>query len=552
MTTTTTRPRSKSFRESISDALVRVSSMDMKTSKISAVLGTKITISAPPSITPAASASSPVSPGSPRSSFTTYRVRVYAKDAQGDYRYTELSPTLPTIEISPPPDDDGAASFGSPGSPVPGPKRVATFPEGSGHRRAVSVDANKPLPPLPQRRGSAPTSSSSGVYELEGTLPPPETPPHSPAEDFLPQQFQLPPSPPDTPTRRDSLQWLSLEIARVDGSFPYSPPEELQEQPFIDFSPPTSPFECEFPEFKFPGEEEEEEQAEPTLLRLPDSVLVNIFAQLPSEEAVAALSLTHSSLHRIFTENTTKIITRVASRELSPALRHLISTYNNLTYPSFAAYESTLQQICLITSTIKSAIRQRCANFLSKHLLSPHNDDDDDAAAFDSALLHMWTFSLHFSHLPSDTAAQISYLKSLHLSLQQLKDLLEIYQCIGVLLCPLTTNLELAVNAGVAERESCEEDAELWVVWLQTQELSTLWPVLVAREEDEAARWDAVVQRGLWEWDRSGNRGRGRRKGLRLYLKGAVGEVYKELCEQERRGREKCGGEGVWGETWES
>jgi hypothetical protein len=473
-------------------------------------------------------------------------VRVYAKDGRGDYRYTEISPpTLPTIEISPPPDDDQARFLGPQGSPVPKRvSRVSTFPEG--HRRAVSVDANKPLPPLPQRRGSAPALDTvGGVYELEGTIPPPsrrpETPPISPAESFLPERF--PPSPPDTP-KRDSLWGLCLEMAMADGSFPYNPPEENydHEQPFLDFSPPTSPFSCEFPEFFLESEKEEKKPAAPTLLILPDAVLVNIFSHLPSAEAVTSLSHTHSHLHRIFTENTTEIITRVSSRELSPALYHLISTYN-MTYDTFAAYLATLEHIGTIVSTIKSAIRQRCSNFLSKHLL--HSD-----GAFDSALLNMWSFSLHFSERIGDTPGQVAWLKSRHLDVQQLKDLLEIYQCIGVLLCPLTTDLELAVNAGVAERENCEDDAELWVVWLQTRELVTLWPVLVAEEEDEAARWDAVVQAGLWEWDRSGNRQRTRRNCLRLYLKAAVGEVFKELSalERARRGREK---EGVWGETWE-
>ncbi|KAA8900480.1 hypothetical protein FN846DRAFT_892095 [Sphaerosporella brunnea] len=527
----------------------------------SAVLGTKI-ISAPP-------ASPPASPVSPSCSFTTYRVRVYAKDGR-DYRYTEIGPTIhvPAIEISPP--EEAAAGFLDPRAMLA--SRASTFPESEGHRRARSVDANKPLPPLPhhQRRVSAPAlgnlDTSCGTYQ-DRAVSTETTPPSSPAESFsVPERypsppFRLPPSPPVTPhspvrgMSQDSLPWLSLELATPDGDGSTTPNEK---QPFIDFSPPTSPFECEFPEFFPPGETRSSimEMYSRVLLSLPEEVLFNIFVHLPTATEVTSLALAHPKLYRIFKANSAEIVSNVANRRLYPALRHLLSAYG-ITHSSFSTYEATLKHFCTTTTSIKAAIRKRCSNFLSKHLLTPMSFHDDEA--FDEAILNVWGFSVLFSSRIGEKEAQVAWLKSRNFSIQELKDLLEVYQCIGVLLGPLTSDISLAVKAGVVEelgegrQLETEEAVELWAVWLQTLDLQTLRPVIEVPEEDEAGRWDAIVRAGLWRWNGKENRMRVRKNMLRLHLKGAVGEVYKELSERERRGslEEKWGPESLWGATCE-
>lgn len=472
--------------------------------------------------------------------------------------------------------------------------RLATM----GYNRGVNAEWRATRPPLPSPIAlpqllTTPPGSPVDSLTIPEIFPAggkddgerPSTPP-CPRE-----QSELPPSPPHTPQRQtsdDALSWLSQEMAisdRVDAA-------DVQEQPpFIELSAPTTPFRCEFPDLFLPIEEEDEGQggggagegegetpvytegittepeaipasvpAKPaTMTTLPAEILVRIFSHLASAPEVVSLALTSAHLHRVFAENSALIIGSVV-RTTSPALRTLLATPRMHT-TSFQGYIQTMTSVAETTSAVKSAIRTRCKNFLSKHLLSAAAADE---AAFDDALFNVWTFSLRFSGAAAldDVAGQMAWLRSRRLGLQQLRDLLEVYQCIGAVLCPLTTDLSLAAKAGVVPDLGddrvleMEEGVELWVVYLQTLALDTLRPVVEAREEDEAGRWDAIVRQGLWRWHIAHEPAR--KTALRRYLKTAVGLVYAELSDIERRTRlrEKSGREGpcsgnVWGETWE-
>ncbi|KAI5847534.1 hypothetical protein BZA05DRAFT_405140 [Tricharina praecox] len=486
-------------------------------------------------------------------------------------------------------------------TPARRPGRLVTM----GYNRGVNADWRTTRPPIPSDTPTPlPPRPDTPVVRLLAT------PPVSPVESLTipkdievghdigclstPQEQREPPlSPPHTPRRQksdDSLSWLSQELAISDEVEEDKPvvEEKPLESPFIDFSTPATPFRREFPDL-FPTIEEEEEgeeegketavyaeeiTAEPeripagepveqttteanTLLSLPAEILVRIFSGLPSASEIVSFSLTSPHLHRIFTENATSIISSAVGTT-SPALRTLLST-PKLHPTSFKEYSHAITTSIETASMLKSAIRARCKNFLSKHLLEASASDEK---AFDDAIFHVWAFSLHFSEALSNVAGQISWLKSRRLGMQQLRDLLEVYQCIGVLLCPLTTDLSLAVKAGVVPElgKHCvlemEEGVELWVVYLQTLDLETLRPVIEAEEEDEAGRWDAIVRQGLWRWHMAEHPAR--KTALRRFLKAAVGQVYAELSDIERKtrlqdkwGREGLWGENLWGETWE-
>lgn len=94
-----------------------------------------------------------------------------------------------------------------------------------------------------------------------------------------------------------------------------------------------------------------------------------------------------------------------------------------------------------------------------------------------------------------------------------------------------------------------ENELEMWVLWMQTMELGTLQAVLEVGEEDEAGRWDAVVEQGLADrWEGSG--GKDGEGALRRFLRGAVGVVYAEHSEAARKRAVEASWEG-WGPTWE-
>ncbi|KAF8251659.1 hypothetical protein K440DRAFT_658723 [Wilcoxina mikolae CBS 423.85] len=561
--------RPKSLRESLStlsQALGRASSLDMKSIRLSTSLSSK-----PPS-----SPSSPSSPVSPCSTFTTYRVRVYTKEGWNKYGYSEIPqrPTvLPKIEISPP-DNTPIREPPPPACPQSSirrssaPAQIGTY---AGYRRTVSMNTKKPLPPLPVQQ------SNFVVSELEAEVPNsmvprkhnPETPPLSPAESFsIPERFppggierfptppsRMPPSPPTTPNRTsaDSLSWLSLELAIQDGEggILESRVEEPW-RPFLAFSPPTSPFSCVFPEdlhnkATAASEQSASSPQTQTLLTLPPEILIQIFSLLPTLHDMSTLAFSNSSLYNLFTANAMSIFTTSVRR--SPALHDLLTFWG--VYQNFIDYASAINQCLDTAGVIKSCIRSRCKNFLSQHLLSPQSAHQDHA--FSSAIFNVWGFCARFSRTPGETGEQVSWLKSRGLGMPELRDMLEVYACLGVLLGPLTSDLSLAVKAGVVEdlgvgrKTEMEEGMDLWVVYLQMQDMEVIRPIIEVGEEDEAGRWDAVVKNRLAEWSRDDD------NALRLFLKGAVGKVYAELSDVERRRtlETRWGVEGVWGETWE-
>ncbi|KAF8545166.1 hypothetical protein BDD12DRAFT_812239 [Trichophaea hybrida] len=559
--------RPKSLRESLStlsQALGRASSLDMKSIRLSTSLGSK----------------SPQPPSSPTpsecSTFTTYRVRVYTKEGWNKYGYSEIPQrpaVLPKIEISPPDNAPVREPPPPPTCPQPAirrssaPAQTGTY---AGYRRTVSMNTKKPLPPLPAQPCNIVASEQEAEvpYSMVSRKHNPETPPLSPAESFsIPERFapegierfpippsRMPPSPPTTPNRTsaDTLSWLSLELAIQDGEGGIVEPRvEEPWRPFLVFSPPTSPFSCVFPEnlrIKETAASKQSASSSQTqpLLNLPTEILIQIFSLLPTLHDMLTFAFSNSSLYNLFIANAMSILTTFVRR--SPALHDLLTFWG--VYQNFTDYASAINQCLDTAGVIKSCIRSRCKNFLSQHLLSSQSAHQDHA--FTSAIFNVWSFCARFSRTPGETDEQVSWLKSRDLGMPELRDMLEVYACLGVLLTPLTSDLSLAVKAGVVEdlgagrKTEMEEGMDLWVVHLQMQDMEVIRRVIEVGEEDEAGRWDAVVKNRLAKWSRDDN-------ALRLFLKDAVGKVYAELSDVERRRtlEARWGVEGVWGETWE-
>jgi hypothetical protein len=443
------------------------------------------------------------------------------------------------------------------------------------------MNTKKPLPSLPVQisnsvvpatEAETPDAMISKTQASEAQL---ETLPLSPAESFsVPARFPLegierfptppsrmPPSPPTTPNRTstDSLSWLSLELAISDGDGGILEPkvEELW-RPFLTFSPPSPPFDCVFPvpelrNKETVAEKEAEQRARSkqaqTLLTLPPEILIQIFSLLPTLYDISTLAFSNSSLYNLFTANAMTILT--TSVRKSPALHDLLAVWG--LYPNFTDYAAAINQCTDTAASIKSCIRSQCKNFLSQHLLSPQTPGQENA--FDDAIFNVWSFCARFARTPGETEEQVSWLESRALGMPELRDMLEVYACLGVLLSPLTTDLSRAVKAGIIEELGVGQQAEietregldLWIIHLQMQDMELIRPVFEVGEEDEAGRWDAVVKNGLAEWSRDDD------NALKLFLKGAVGRVYAELSDVERRRtlEARWGVEGVWGETWE-
>ncbi|TGZ81725.1 hypothetical protein EX30DRAFT_340590 [Ascodesmis nigricans] len=291
-----------------------------------------------------------------------------------------------------------------------------------------------------------------------------------------------------------------------------------------------------------------------TLLNLPTPILANVFKSLDNHTDVYSLAATHSHFYDLLTMYKFDILVATTPPALATILANSSSTVPFLPpgqsiYDSLQYYTAALRHHLQTCTTTKSLIREHCQNFLSKRLLHPPTPADD--ADFTIALYNLWAFSLDFptcrrnSAWEADVAAQAQWLRRQKLTLQQLKDVLEVYECIGALLCPLTDDLRAAVQADVIEvqpvRADMESALELWVLQLQTLELGRIISVLEMAGDAYSTeeRWTEVKKRGLAQVRVGDNR--------RMWLKCAVGEVAKELQMLERRG--KVARKMVWGLT---
>jgi hypothetical protein len=289
-----------------------------------------------------------------------------------------------------------------------------------------------------------------------------------------------------------------------------------------------------------------------SLLSLPTEILLQIYTYLPPASLVP-FSHTSCTLHHLFATSHTHILSTY-----NPQLFNLLS----ITAKDYPSYPAAIATHTRITATIKSRIRKRCANFLSRHLLCPRNEADE--VAFDTAIYNVWSFNALFSAESEVREKQVAWLKrpGAGLGMKELREILEVHQCIGALVTPLMDNVDAVIASGVfvpgpanssadggLERTWVEGKLEDWGVWVQTLQMDIVEQIVAA---GELGGWGAVSELVvLKKW--ICHQQKEFEGGGRLFLRGALGEVYAELSNVERKRvlEERWGREGVWGDTWE-
>jgi len=237
------------------------------------------------------------------------------------------------------------------------------------------------------------------------------------------------------------------------------------------------------------------------------------------------LSFAHPHLYLLFETNSLAIF-QESLRIYSPMTHQLISLEAADEENYFATYLSCTDTI----DNLKRNIRRNCCFFLSRELLSPTSKEDDEA--FSEALAAIWCFTILFSSTPDELEPQLSWLRKHRFGKQALRRLQEVFNCLYVLLRPLTASTQMATEVGIVRDRDIDhkwvavEECERWGWWVLSRGLDVVEKV-VEIEDDEEERWDIVVEQGLDEWD-SADGGR-----EAAFLREAVGKMYRERCEEE-------------------
>lgn len=240
-----------------------------------------------------------------------------------------------------------------------------------------------------------------------------------------------------------------------------------------------------------------------TLLTLPQPVIFQIFAYLPDSTSLLALSRTHPTLSGTFNLSPLAYLYDLAP----PSLRSLL----HLLHPSpdASTYLRASRTLTASAISLRDLMRTRCHPFLTPILQSPAGDQP-----FLDALHTITAFKHTFpSPTPTNIPAETNWLLQRNLSKDALRHILEVFQCVGMLLCPLAAQGGRAEAAGVNSG-----DLEGWIEWLCG--MSGVEAIL--REEREVDMWRVVCEHG---WDDVGAEEAGARWGwLRESVRGLVAE----------------------------
>lgn len=181
-------------------------------------------------------------------------------------------------------------------------------------------------------------------------------------------------------------------------------------------------------------------------LNAPDDILIQIFHHLDSLSSMEALSLANPRFHRVFAQNKLFILRGIVSNISASAscLVELLKPNEAYTAKSYSEnYAFSLE----VVHTIKSLIQSRCRFFLASGKLDFLNDRAEKA--FDDALYNIWIFCTLFRDRMGDLEEQMQWLRKFKST--ELLDMLEIWQCLGVLLRPLAESPNLARKHGIIQ-----------------------------------------------------------------------------------------------------
>jgi hypothetical protein len=174
--------------------------------------------------------------------------------------------------------------------------------------------------------------------------------------------------------------------------------------------------------------------------------------------------------------------------------------------------------------------------------------NDRAEKAFDDALYNIWTFCTLFRDRVDDVEAQMKWLRKFRS--MELLDMLEIWQCLGVLLRPLAECPRLALKHGIIQSRPPTSnnskvilELEEWISYVQTRGLETLLPIVQWAEEEHTQRYTIVVGKELHKWERQ------RKIPYALFLKDAASKVYRELSLAEQPKHVAIPPTEIWGPT---
>lgn len=187
-----------------------------------------------------------------------------------------------------------------------------------------------------------------------------------------------------------------------------------------------------------------------------DDILIHIFSHLDSLPSMESLSLAHPRFHTVLASNKLFILRGIINNISAPA-----STLVELSKPSGAhtakSYSESYASSIDVVHTIKALIQSRCRFFLTSGKMDFLNDRAE--RAFDDALYNIWIFCTLFRDRRESAERQMEWLRGF--GSMELLDILEIWQCLGVLLRPLAESTELARKYGIIQSRLPVNDSEV-------------------------------------------------------------------------------------------
>lgn len=448
--------------------------------------------------------------------FNVFQARIYTKGGGNDYHYSPVPVIcLPTFRVDPPDDIPFQLSVAElqqyqPYTITPPAKDELRKPPLTIDTRQAIISKRAPPSPPSSPDGQA-AQGPSPIYECQYESLINEYQYQSPSSEYQYQSpTRAPPSPPITPRL-------------------------MIDSPFLEAS---------------------------------DDILIHIFSHLGSLSAMESLSLAHPRFHAILDSNKLFILRGIVNNISAPAssLVELLKPSGTHTAKSYIeSYASSLE----VVHALKALIQSRCGYFLALAKLDFHNDRAEKA--FDNALYNIWIFCILFRDRRESAERQMEWLRGF--GTMELFDILETWQCLGVLLRPLADSTELARKCGIIQSRLPANDSEVllemgnnppppprclcwklrliapreyieeWICYVQTQGLDTLLPIVEWAESDHVQRYTIIIGKGLNRWRRQ------HKRPYSLFLKDSASKVYRELSLAEKPKHMDTSPVGSWGPT---
>lgn len=187
-----------------------------------------------------------------------------------------------------------------------------------------------------------------------------------------------------------------------------------------------------------------------------DDILINVFSHLDSLPAMESLSLAHPRLHSILVSNKLFIL-RGILHNVSPPASDLVESLKPSGTHTAKSYMENYTSSLEVVHAIKALIQTRCRFFLTSGKMDFFNDGAE--RAFDNALFSIWGFCMTFRDRRESGGSQMAWLRRFGSS--EILDILEIWQCLGVLLRPLADSPELARKHGIIQNPPPSNDSEV-------------------------------------------------------------------------------------------